>query len=838
MKNQYLKKIIFSVMALCFMAMPAGAAKKVSKAEAALQKKVEATLAKMKLEEKMDLLGEYKGGFSTCPIPRLGIPEVKMADASVGVRNYGKSTQYPASVVVASTWSRRMMAALATSLAVDCKARGVGILLGPGVNIMRSPVCGRNFEYYSEDPYLTAQMAVPFIQGLQQNGVAAVVKHFALNNMEWGRHRINSRADERTCHEIYFPAFRAAVEEGHVAAVMDSYNLVNGMYATENSWLNTKILRNMWGFDGVVMSDWGATHGVGSAMRGGLDLDMDGKDRAKYFNRDSLQNALSNEGITLDMINEKVRHILTMIYRFEFDKSKPTDDLALLNNKNNAQVAQKVAEEGIVLLKNQGSLLPMPKAKSVMVVGPFADQIPCGGGSSKVTPYNTTSITGGLKVVLKNTDIKGHQIYDEEPCTHLYRDRGGRTEGLKAEYFNNPNLGGMPLMTDYVDGLNFYWGKGTPQPDFLGTDNFSVRYTGYLRVPASGEYTLVLSSDDASRLWIDDAMVLDNWGDHSFRGNELTINLQANRDYAVRIDYTESEGEAGIRLGYRIAQVDNLATDAALCDAVIVTAGFGEKIEREGTDRPWQLPADQVKMIKDAAASNANVVVVLFTGGAVDVSSWANDVRSIIWAGYPGQGGGQALANIITGKVNPSGKLTATWANQWEDYSSSNNFYEKNGEDYLDYEERLLVGYRSFDKDDVAPAFPFGFGMSYTRFAYSNLKVKRNDTQCQVKVDIANTGKVEGAEVVQVYVEPVNVGENDPVQTLRGFEKVTLKPGEKKTVTMMLDANAFSTYKAPKKAFTLDPGQYKIKVGASSRDIRQTFLLKVDRPVKTAMISE
>ena len=830
MMKHLFKYILLSLM-VGAMVLPVSAAKKSSKTDAALQKRVEATLAKMTLEEKMDLLGEYKGGFSTYPIQRLGIPSVKMADASIGVRNYGPSTQYPASVVVASTWSRRMMAALATSLAIDCKARGVGILLGPGVNIMRSPLCGRNFEYYSEDPYLTAEMAVPFIKGVQNNGVATVVKHFALNNMEWGRNTIDSRADDRTCHEIYFPAFRAAVEQADVAGVMDAYNLVNGFYATENSWLNSRVLRQMWGFDGVVMSDWGATHQTGKAMRADLDLDMDGADKSKHFNRDSLKAALQNEGITLKMIDDKVRHILRLIYRFNFDKQRNADK-APLDNENNALVAQKVAEEGIVLLKNQGSLLPLDHVKSVMVLGPFADHIPCGGGSSQVTPFRSTSLTGGLKVVKKNIDIKGHEVYDEEPCTHLYRDRGGRNAGLKAEYFNNPNLGGLPLMNDEVDGLNFYWGTGTPHPEFLGTDNFSVRYTGFLRVPASGEYTLVLSSDDASRMWIDDAMVLDNWGDHSFKGNELTINLQANRDYAIRIDYTESEGEAGIRLGYRIAQVDNLATDAALCDALIVTAGFGEEIEKEGSDRPWQLPADQVRMIKEAAAANANVVVVLFTGGAVDVSSWANDVRSIIWAGYPGQGGGTALANIITGKVNPSGKLTATWANQWDDYSCSNNFFEKKGEKYLNYEEGLFVGYRSFDKDNVEPAFPFGFGMSYTRFSYSNLKVKHTGKQCQVKVDVTNTGKVAGAEVVQVYVEPLNVADTDPVQTLRGFEKVNIKPGEKRTVTIMLDENAFSTYKVQKKDFTLDPGQYKIKVGASSRDIRQSFLLKVDRTRK------
>ncbi len=786
-----------------------------------VEKRVEATLSKMKLQEKLQLLGEYKGGFSTHPITRLGIPEIKMADASIGVRNYGKSTQYAASVVGASTWNRDLMHDVAAQLAADCKARGVQMLLGPGLNIMRAPVCGRNFEYLSEDPYLTAEMGVSFINGLQENGVAAVAKHFALNNMEWGRKRIDSRADERTCHEIYFPAFKAAVEKADVAALMDSYNLVNGFYATENGWLNQRVARKMWGFDGIIMSDWGATHSTVAAANSGLDLDMDGKDRAKYFNPDSLQAALAAGKITEATINDKVRNILRVIYRFGWDK-KPSGKKANLDNADGDMMALREAQEGIVLLKNDNHVLPLKKAGKVLVLGPFADANVYGGGSSHVTPLRSVSLLAGMKNTLRGTKVavpkSGANI---AVCHDLYIDRGGNHPGLNVEYYNNQNLGGTAIVKETVKGLNFNWGKSSPNEEILGTDYYSARYTGYLRVPSSGTYQLALTSDDGSRLWLDDELVIDNWYDHTSKTEATELNLQGGRDYKLKVEYYEGTGDASLQLGYLKGDLggSTIADEAKGCNAVIVTAGFGSDIEKEGKDRPWALPEEQVDLIKEAAAACPSTIVVLYTGGAVDVSSWIDQVKGVIWAGYPGQEGGTALAQIIAGKVNPSGHLTATWGKRWEDYPCHDNFYEKKGENAIDYTERLLVGYRGFDTQGIEPQFPFGYGLSYTTFAVSNLKVKKSSKECKVTVDVKNTGKMAGAQVVQVYVAPQNAAAGEPAQTLRGFEKVMLNPGQKKTVDIILDDNAFSTYKVHRKAFTPSPGKYNIKVGFSSRQL-------------------
>ena len=801
-------------------------------ADQEVAKKVENTMKKMTLQEKMDLIGEYKA-MSMRPLPRLGIPEVKMSYASLGVCGYGAATQYPASVVGASTWNRRLMYGLGVSLAGDAKARGVHMILGPGVNIMRAPVCGRNFEYMSEDPYLTAEMAVSYIGGMQSRGVGAVVKHFALNNMEWGRATIDSRADERTCHEIYFPAFCASVQRAQVAGVMAACNPVNGDYATENDWLNLQVLRRQWGFDGILMSGSGATHSTVKAANSGLDLDMDGNDAARYFNRDSLAWALKSGLVTAATIDDKVRNILRIIYRMGWDKVQQVDKTVPLDNAQSSQVALREAEEGIVLLKNRGNLLPLKNAGKILVAGPFVDNCPRGGGSSSVTPFHCVSLLTGLKKLMPRTQIMTHEEHDVSICNDLYIDRGGQNPGLKVSYFNNSTLGGMPLYEETVRKLDFNWGEGSPSVEVLGKDYFSARYSGYLRVPKTGDYTLVLISDGGSRMWLDDELVIDNWGTHARGSEEFNVHLQQNRDYRVSFEYSEQGGEASLDFGYRMKGVEALDKQLKGCDAVIMTAGFGEELESEGFDRSWTLPESQVEAIKEVASKNNHVVVVLYAGGAVDVSDWIDDVEGVIFAGYPGQEGGTALAEVITGAVTPSGKLTATWAKRWEDYPSCDNYYEKQGQKHMDYAEKLLVGYRHFDTRSVEPVFPFGFGLSYTKFAYSDLKVTRKRGTCKVTVDVKNTGKCAGAEVVQVYVQPHKVAAGDPVHTLRGFDKLTLKPGQKKSVTITLDENAFSTYKTQLKKFTVNEGSYKIKVGASSRDIRLNTDIQVKNDTGT-----
>lgn len=818
------KSIFFTIIAVALLAaLPAAA----DRSDADVAKQVEATLAKMTLDEKFTLLGEGSDGFSIAPIKRLGLPQVRMTDASIGVRNYGPSTQYAATALGAATWNRDLMHQVGTQLAADCRARGVQVVLGPGLNIMRAPLCGRNFEYMSEDPYLTAQMGVSLIQGLQQHGVGAVAKHFALNNMEWGRNTVDSRCDLRTMHEIYLPAFRAAVQQGGVDMIMDSYNLVNGVHATENPYLNKMVLRHMWGFDGVVMSDWGGTHSTVRAFNGGLDLDMDGGKVARYFNPDSLHAALNAGKIKLKDVDDKVRHILTVIYRFNWDRLYKLDSGKYpLDNQQSRTVAQREAEEGIVLLKNQDNLLPLSGVKSMALVGPFIDANVRGGGSSAVTPISFTSLRGGIARVMPSVRVHSVAEQDVRPFTTFYQARGGRNPGLKAEYFNNMSMGGQPLFTETVKSVNFNWGGGSPSIDVLGTDHFSVRYTGYLRVPKSGDYQLALSSDDGSRLYIDDVPIIDNWGNHSTKEVTKTMTLKAGRDYAVRIDYSEDGGDAAVTFGYRTSDAADVATQVKQCAVAVVTVGFGQSAEYEGFDRPWQLPDDQLSLIKTVAAANPNTVVVIYSGAAVDVSSFADKVKTIIWAGYPGQEGGTALARILNGEVNPSGRLAATWPKRWEDCPAHSNFYGKQG-GHLDYAEGLLVGYRWADKKGVEPQYPFGYGLSYTTFRYSNLKVKRSKDRCTATVTVTNTGRRSGSEVVQAYVAPAETAADEPVMTLRGFEKVTLKPGQSKSVTLTLDPDAFSTYKVEKQAFTVNPGTYRILIGHSSRDLRLSATLKV-----------
>ena len=808
--------------------------------DASVEKRVENTLSKMTLQEKLEMVGEYKG-FNIHPVARLGIPAIKMTDATLGVRNYGPSTQYPATALGASTWNRDLMHDVAAQLAADCKARGVHMVLGPGLNIMRAPVGGRNFEYMSEDPYLTAQMGVSFINGLQENGVAACAKHFALNNMEQDRYSTDSRCDERTCHEIYFPAFRAAVEQAHVAAIMDSHNLVNGFHSTENSWLNQRVARKMWGFDGIIMSDWGATHSTVNAANAGLDLDMGGVDRAPHFNPDSLAAALKAGTITEGVINDKVRNILRVIYRFGWDKRPAADKSLKLDNAQSDMAALREAQEGIVLLKNQDRVLPLKRPNKVLVLGPFADANVCGGGSSRVTPIRSVSLLAGLKNTLRGTKV---EVLKTDPgivpCKDLYLDRGGYRPGLNVEYYNNQNLGGAAIVKETVPSLDFNWGKSSPNEEILGTDYFSTRYTGYLRVPASGTYTLALTSSSGSRLWLDGEMLIDNWSDHESHTETARLDLQGGRDYSIKVEYYAGTGNASLQLGYLKGSLTSnpVAQQAGQCNAVIVTAGFGQQLETEGKDRPWTLPDDQVQLIKEAAAANPNTIVVLYTGGAVDVSDWADKVKGVIWAGYPGQQGGTALAQILSGKVNPSGRLTSTWAKKWEDYAGHDYFYKKDGQDFVNYRECLMVGYRGFDKHNIEPQYPFGYGLSYTTFAFSNMKVKKSRKDYKISIDVKNVGKVAGYEVVQVYVAPQQVTDDDPVQTLRGFEKVYLNAGQKKTVTITLGEDAFSTYKVYRKAFTLNYGKYTVKVGSSSRQLPLSAEIEFKRPVKYVTVNE
>lgn len=641
-----------------------------------------ALVKQMTLEEKVSYLGGYDG-FYIRGIERLGIPQIRMADGPQGVRNNTKSTLFACGVAAAASWNENVVNEMGVALGQDARARGVHIMLGPGVNIYRSPLCGRNFEYLGEDPYLASRTAVNYIKGIQSQGVMATIKHFAINNQEYDRHHVSSDLDERTMHEIYFPAFKAAVEEAQVGSVMTSYNMINGCHAAENPQLIRETLKGMWGFNGFVMSDWTSTYSALGVVKGGLDLEMP---QSFCMNMTQLKPLLDNGLITEDEIDEKVQNILQALIAFGFLDRQQLDKSISEDNPYSRETAYKLSCESAVMLKNNGVLpLKANRKKSIVLMGPNADVIPCGGGSGRVDPIYSISLAEGMKKLGKNYPVK----------------------------------------------------------------------------------------------------LIDN-----YKTNVKAIQAAS---------------------------------------AVVVTVGFNSKTEKENSDRTFTLPKGQDEMIEFAATHNKNVIVVVYSGGAVDMSRWQDKVSAIIMGWYPGQEGGMALANILAGKVNPSGKLPMSFEKKLEDNPSYAYYYPaepltKRGFSYkyVTYTEGIFCGYRGYERKNIEPAYPFGHGLSYTDFEYSAAKCIKSGDGYDVVFTVSNTGKYDGQEVSQIYVGENNPCVLRPAKELKAFAKTFIPKGKSSRVTVHLPKSAFEYYDVKTHSWKLNPGYFKIFIGASSADIRLT----------------
>jgi beta-glucosidase len=805
-----------------------------------VDKRVESILSRMTLEEKIDYISGYDD-FYIRAIPRLGVPELKMADGPLGVRNYGSSTAFPAGIAMAASWDTDLVNQVGTMLGKDARARGVNFLLGPGMNIYRAPMNGRNFEYFGEDPFLASRMAVADIKGIQSQGVIATAKHFMGNNQEWDRHRISSDMDERTMHEIYLPAFEASVKEAHVGAIMDSYNFINGVHATQNGYLNSDVLRKQWGFTGIVMSDWDATYDAIGAANGGLDLEMPW---GRLMNRQNLLPAIKEGRVTEAVIDEKVRRILRTAIEFGFFDPRHTDSNTSSFNQEARQVALRAALEGIVLLKNNG-VLPLKKSaiKNIAVIGPTATPaVTGGGGSSKVAPFFSVSFLegisnhlGGNANVLYSSGVPVlSQIFNE---TRFATGLDGMEPGLRGEYFDNPDLTGAPTSIRTTRHVNFRWGQGSYTAN--GADSFSARWTGYYTPAQTGDYRLYLSSSDAYRLYLDNNLLIEH--EHGDALQTKSIALQAGKAYKIRLEYSKKTKQAGIAFGIAPA-VDRAivqAREVALqADFVVLCVGFDQSNEGEGSDRTFVLPQGQDELIKEVLGANKNVVVVVTAGGNVDMSNWIDSTPALLHTWYPGQEGGTALAEILFGDVSPSGKLPVSFERRREDSATYNSYYDpklgtaQSGDSReprgvvhgrVAYSEGIFLGYRHFDKASFKPLFPFGYGLSYTTFKYNNLKVVPASTgdgeRATVSFDVTNTGKTEGAEVAQVYVGEKHPKVERPIKELKGFARVNLKPGETRNVKVSLDRRAFSYYDAIEKQWKTNPGDFAILVGSSSAKI-------------------
>lgn len=790
---------------------------------ASAEDRAEDLLRHMTLEEKIDYIGGYKG-FYIRGIERLGLPEIKLTDGPVGTHKDGRSTAYPAGVLSAATWNKDLVYRLGEQLGRDSKARGVHILLGPGMNILRSPLCGRNFEYFTEDPYLNSRMAVQYVKGLQDQNVAATLKHYAANNQEWDRNNVSSDIDERTLHEIYLPAFRAAIQEAGAAAVMDSYNPVNGEHATQNAYLNNPVLRDMWGFDGIVMSDWSATYDAVAAANGGLDLEMP---RAKWMNREQLIPAVMDGRVSESTIDEKVRRILRIIFRFGFFDNPQTDSSIPLDNPQGAETALDLAREGIVLMKNEGGLLPFDAGtvKSVALIGPNAGSYISGGGSSYTFPFHCVSVLEGLKKTgVEVMYAPGVPTLVETVSNSVFYTGAGSAErGLKAEYYANPSLKGEPekIQTDCIVNIGNGWHiaderKGIPY------DHCSMRWSGVVRPEKTADYRFVVRGFDGFRLKVGDALVINEWRDQGITTREAVVALEKGREYPVVLEYFANVHPVDISFGWR---EDRLLFDEAVelarkADVAVVNVGFNESSERESNDRPFELPQYQDSLVQCIVAANPKTVVLVNSGAGVDMTRWIDKVPSMLQLWYAGQEGGTAVAEILFGKTNPSGKLPVTFDRKWEDNAAAPYYYDPDGDRRVAYGEGLFMGYRHYDRKGSGPLFPFGHGLSYTSFKYSALKVeKTGNNSVKVSFDVANTGEYDGAETAQIYVGPVNPAVERPVKELKGFEKKFIRKGEKVRMEILLDEFAFSYYDVEQHSFRCDAGRYRIMVGSSSDSI-------------------
>jgi beta-glucosidase len=788
---------------------------------------MENLINEMTLAEKAALLAGADM-WRTVAIERLGLPAIQVTDGPNGARgtddNLGETSAcFPVGIAMGATWNPELIAQVGGALAAEARAKGAHVLLAPTVNIHRTPLAGRNFECFAEDPYLSGTIAAAYINGLQQAGVAACIKHFVANDQEFERFSISSEVAERPLREIYLEPFRIALEKANPWTIMSSYNRINGVYASENDILLRQILKEEWGYDGAVISDWYGTYSA-NVPGGGLDLEMPGP--ARWMNPEKIVAAVENGDLDEAIIDDKVRRLLRLIERVGGQR----DPLP----RTDGRLPRQVAAEAIVLLKNENNLLPLDldKAQTIAVIGENAKwaQI-MGGGSSQVNPHYAVSPLAGIQARAGAATTVAYEIgtpiHRLPPLVELdWLTAADGEPGLALDYFHNLDLAGDPDHSGVVTKTELSW-FGTVNP-FVDPRHFSLRLSGKLTVPESGAYRLHLWGIGRSRLIINGETVVDQWAEMADKQTAVLVPLTAGQPVDLQVEYiTDPDSRWRIlRLGCMppvpndpIAAAVALATKA---DVAIVVAGLTREWESEGFDREdMRLPGQQDELITRVAAANPNTVVVINAGSPVEMA-WADAAPAILQSWYGGQEAGNALADILFGDVTPSGKLPTTLPMRLADNPAFINYPGENGEVF--YGEGLFVGYRYYDKKEIAPLFPFGHGLSYTTFAYDNLRLNGSEfgpgDEIVVSLDVTNTGQRAGQEVVQLYLRDEASRLVRPPQELKAFAKVALEPGETKAVTLTLTAQSLAYYDPAAGGWFTEPGDFEVFVGSSSRNIR------------------
>ena len=804
------------------------------------QGELEILVDRLTLEEQVSLLSG-EDFWSLPAIPRLGIGKFRVTDGPNGARGSGslvggvKSAAFPVGIALGATWNTVLVHEIGAALALEVKSKGAHALLAPTVNIHRSVTNGRNFECYSEDPELAAALAAGYIEGLQGGGVSATIKHFAGNESEIERTTIDSVIDERALREVYLRPFEAAVKQAGTWAVMSSYNKLNGTYAAENHWLLTEVLRDDWGFDGVVMSDWFGSRSTAPTVNAGLDLEMPGPTRDRGA---KLVAAVENGQVDRATVSERALDVLRLLQRTgALHDDRPFAEHADDRPQTRALI-RRAGTEAAVLLKNEGLLPLASPAGKIAVIGPNAKvaQI-MGGGSAQLNPHYAVSPWDGLAARLGADRLAYAQGCANHRWEPLWRG------DIEAEFFASNDLSGAPVYRETMDAAQAFWvpplagGKVDPA-------SFSVRLKGRFTAEHSGRHRFGIFSAGYSRLYVDGTLVADAW-DGWTKGRTFfeegcdevvgEMELEAGRPIEVMIEFaskpsdnlTHSAVRAGIGRVLGDADLEAAARAAAAAETALVFVGRSGEWDTEGSDLDGiALPGRQDELVAAVLAANPRTVVVLQTGGPVELP-WLADAPAVLQAWYPGQEAGNAIADVLFGDAEPGGRLPQTFPVRWRD----NPTWSENPEVYpgkdgkVRYQEGVFIGYRHYERHKIRPMFAFGHGLGYTTFELSRLAVARNGGGARATVELTNTGERRGSTVVQVYVGDAQASVPRPVRELKGFAKAALDPGETRELAFDLPPRAFAFFDAAARNWRIEEGSFEISAGFSAADIRKSATL-------------
>jgi beta-glucosidase len=788
------------------------------------------------LDEKVSLLSGFNSWY-TNKIEKKNIPSIKMSDGPNGVRgdsNSGKSSAcFPCAISIGSTWDLSLIKDIGVALGEEAQAKDVDVLLGPTINIHRHPLGGRHFESFSEDPFLTGKIATNYVQGVQSKNVAACLKHFVGNDTEYERHSISSNIDAQTLREIYLLPFEMGIKEGNAKVVMSAYNKLNNIFCSSHQDLLIKILKEEWGFDGYVVSDWGAALETIENANGGLDLEMPGP--SNVWGK-ALIDAVEASEVSEKLIDDKVKRILTVAeFSNRFQKPQIKAEQAIDQPKHRL-LLRKAAADGMVLLKNEGSLPLKKNIKKLAVIGPNALEAQIiGGGSASLRPHYQIH---PLEAVQERLGHETEILYSKGCHTHKYLPKINEElmeekDGFLVEYFDGNQFDKNLILEERLTGSKFWVFEGFAK-DVISKEerpDISVRFSCTYKPDISGLHEFEIFGIGKCRLLIDGNELIDNWtsmdpGEAFFTFGSASkkgvTNLQRGEAYKIEVQYKFEGSFPAVYIGCQAPDEVDIFQEAletaSHADDVILIVGTNSDWETEGNDRAdFNLPANQNKLIEAILEANQNTVVVINTGSPIHMP-WEKKAKAIIQTWFAGQEFGNALVDILSGEVNPSGKLATTFPVKIEDTPAYKNYPGKNLQ--MNYDEKLLVGHRWYESNSIKPLFCFGHGLSFTSFNYQNLEVTTgSDFVVTCKFEIQNTGDISGLEIAQCYVGFASPLPGEPYKTLQGFVKEEIGANELKKVEIKLGPRNFSFWSVETNTWQIREGSYQILIGSSSENI-------------------